>query len=67
MSDVEFTEPTVEEQRVWEWKVSQFERLGFNKDNAVFLAESPDDDVLPVARKLVAKGCDLGIALQILG
>jgi hypothetical protein len=69
MTDVveDFTEPTNEEQRVWEWKVEQLKSLGFQLPDAVYLAASPDVDVVPVARKLVATGCDLNVALQILG
>ncbi len=67
MSDVEFTEPTTEEQRVWEWKVDQFERLGFPVYDAVYLAASPDVDTVANARRLIARGCDREVALQILG
>lgn len=62
------TEPTTEEQRVHEWRIEQFIRLGFSNDNAVFLAESPDPEVVAFARTLIVeKGCtDLDLALHIL-
>jgi hypothetical protein len=59
------TVPTVtEEELVSQWRFDQFEQLGFNEEDACLLAESDAD--LNRARSLVATGCPLTVALQIL-
>jgi hypothetical protein len=57
-------ERVTEEDIVTEWRVEQFSLLGFDLGDAVRLADSDAD--LNRARKLVADGCPLSVALQIL-
>jgi hypothetical protein len=53
-----------EEERVWCWRYEQFLTLRFSIDQASQLAESDAD--LNRARSLIAVGCPLSVALQIL-
>jgi hypothetical protein len=53
-----------EDDLVFRWRLEQFSLLGFEVVEAVVLAGSGAD--LHCARKLIADGCPLGIALQIL-
>jgi hypothetical protein len=46
------------------WRIDQFEQLGFSEAEASQLAESDAD--LGQARHLLATGCSLTLALQIL-
>ena len=46
------------------WRIDQFEQLGFSEAEAPQLAESDAD--LGQARHLLATGCSLTLALQIL-
>lgn len=69
MDTVEFTEPTSEELKVWEWRVEELTRLGFDRYDAAYLAESPDPEILASARRLIVdRGCrDFVLAREILG
>jgi hypothetical protein len=51
-------------ERVWCWRFEQFLAIGFDEQDACLLAESDAD--LNRARSLVATGCPLTLALQIL-
>ncbi len=53
-----------EEELVSQWRFDQFLTLGFSIEHASLLAESDAD--LNRARSLVAVGCPLPVALQIL-
>jgi alpha-tubulin suppressor-like RCC1 family protein len=53
-----------EDGEVYRWREEQFRELGFSRSNAVELAVSLAD--LAQARHLIASGCALGLALQIL-
>ena len=53
-----------EEDRVARWRLEQFRSLGFEMAEALRLAVSQAD--LREARALVAAGCSLPLALQIL-
>jgi hypothetical protein len=53
-----------EEELVSQWRFDQLHELGFNEEAACLLAESDAD--LNRARSLVATGCPLTVALQIL-
>jgi hypothetical protein len=52
------------DQLVFVWRFDQFQRLGFEEEEAGLLAGSDVD--LNQARSLVAAGCPLTIAVQIL-
>ena len=70
MYPVELTEPetesesTPEADRVLSWRCEQFSRLGFGFRARLRLARSAAD--LALARRLVAAGCQLATAEQIL-
>ena len=53
-----------EDGEVYRWREQQFRELGFSPSNAVDLAVSLAD--LAQARHLIASGCALRLALQIL-
>ena len=53
-----------EEELVSQWRFDQFDQLGFDEEEACLLAESDAD--LNRAHSLVAVGCPLSVALQIL-
>ncbi len=53
-----------EERRVLRWRLEQFTRLGFTLTAAAMLATDKAD--LALARKLVARGCPLATACEIL-
>jgi hypothetical protein len=53
-----------EEDLVSQWRFDQFLTLGFDIEHACLLAESDAD--LNRARSLVAVGCPLAVALQIM-
>ena len=53
-----------EEHRVRSWRLEQFLRLGFDLVSAALMADAKID--LDVARRLVAAGCPLNTASQIL-
>jgi alpha-tubulin suppressor-like RCC1 family protein len=53
-----------EDGAVYRWREAQFRELGFSRSKAVELAVSLAD--LEQARRLIASGCALGLALRIL-
>jgi len=53
-----------EDGAVYRWREEQFRELGFSRSKAVELAVSFAD--LAQARRLIASGCALGLALRIL-
>ena len=54
----------IEERVVAQWRFEQFRALGFGEEEALFLSASEVD--LQLACKLVAFGCPLALALEIL-
>jgi hypothetical protein len=62
--EVEFSKESLEEHRVRRWRLDQFVALGFSHALAATMTASPVD--LAAARKLVAAGCPLETAAQIL-
>ncbi len=52
------------EEKLRQWRVGQFVRLGFSETSAELLADSPVD--LHYAEDMVKHGCDLSVALRIL-
>jgi hypothetical protein len=53
-----------EDGAVYRWREEQFRKLGFSRSKAAELAVSFAD--LGQARRLIASGCALGLALRIL-
>jgi hypothetical protein len=62
--EMELTNESLEEQRVLQWRLEQFARLGFSQPLAATMTASPVD--LAAARKIVAAGCPLETAARIL-
>ena len=56
-------ELSLEDQRVLEWRFTQFKALGFGADDAWLLVDSGAD--LGFTRSLVGAGCPLHLALRI--
>ena len=56
--------PSPEDQRVLRWRLDQFMELGFDLPAGAMLADSRVD--LEEARRLVARGCPVEVAVRIL-
>jgi hypothetical protein len=65
MTIAELTTPAEEATAVLEWRFSQLTRSGFAAADALLLATRVDVD-LHRAADLVARGCPLSLALEIL-
>jgi hypothetical protein len=63
-NEVAFDDESPEEHRVRRWRLDQFIAMGFSQALAATMTASPVD--LAAARKLVAAGCPLETAAQIL-
>jgi len=65
MSTINITEPTLEVERVEQWRQVSLERAGYDAEAAAVLAASSDVD-LHYAVSLLERGCSVSLALQIL-
>jgi hypothetical protein len=65
MSTVNVTAPSLEVERVEQWRVDSLERAGYDAESAAVLAASHEVD-LHFAISLLERGCSVALALQIL-
>lgn len=65
MSILDTTDINFEVERVELWRLDSLERAGYDAESAAVLAASPEVD-LHLAVALLAHGCSVDLALQIL-